>query len=201
MTSPPASPGHQPPVATSPEAPTSSRAGEPAVTWTQVVVTLLTALVVFGLAGVLGAVMWARTTTTPTFVVRDGGIGLDAVGFTAAFNAEAGFLLIASALATVVGVVVATLFRRHGVVTVLAVVVGSGWGCWGMYAVGTALGPAPVAEQAATAAPGARLAGPLEVAASGVFFSWPIGALTGALVVLWLAAPSPKPRRGGLSVG
>lgn len=149
-------------------------------------------LLSFGVTGAVGAWLWAVTTQTPIYVVQRGGVSVDAVGYAAAFNADAGFLLVAAVLSFAAGAVLAVVFRHGGVVTVLSVFLGSLLGLWGMHALGTALGPAPVVEQAADAEPGDSLSAPLEVQASGVFFAWPIGALAGAFLVLWLLTPRPK---------
>jgi hypothetical protein len=62
------------------------------------------------------------------------------------------------------------------------------------YAVGYALGPGPLSARLAAASPGERVPAPLSIQATGVYLSWPVGAMAG----LWLAAlRRPSPPSGG----
>lgn len=166
---------------------------EPGIGWKRGLRTLTAACLLFVGVGLLGALIWSRVTNSPGYRLINGRPALDELALGESFNADGTFLLVAGALGLVAGAVTAALFARHGVVTVLSVVAGAALACLTMNQLGTMWGPAPLAEQAAEAGPGAVLPSPLAVEAAGVFFSWPIGALAGAFVSLLVFAPRPKP--------
>jgi hypothetical protein len=170
------------------------------ITWRQAASTLTSTLFVFVLAGAVGAWVWAATTSTPAYRVRSEGVLLEAAGYPAFFDADAGFFVIGLAVAIVTGAALAAVFYRSGIVTVLAVLLGSALACWTMKYLGITLGPDPVADQVATAQAGDLLSSPLGVRASGVLFAWPIGALVGGFAA-FLLFDRPKPQSAEPPVG
>lgn len=155
----------------------------------------------FLLGATICAVVWAAVVEPPTypgdlpmFAGRPipTGEGLDRT-----FNIDATFFLTAGAGAVLLGALSAALFRAYGVVTVLAVLVGSVLASLTMRHLGIGLGPEALTAQARGAGAHATLLSPLRVQATGVYFAWPIGALAGAMAVLWALAPaSPAPATG-----
>lgn len=159
------------------------------------VVTFATTVALFLLGGVVCAVIWSSVVEPPTYPAAlpmfagrpvPNGEGLDRT-----FNIDATFLLTAGAGAVVLGVVSAAVFRAYGVVTVVAVLVGSGVAYVTMRHLGMGLGPETLAAQSRGAGAPATLLEPLRVQATGVYFAWPIGALAGAMATLWALAPAP----------
>lgn len=171
------------------------------MTGPQAVVTFATTVGLFLLGGAVCAVVWAAVVEPPTYPASlptlAGEPVPDGRGLRRTFNVDATFLLTASAGALVLGLLCATIFRRHGVVTVLSVLAGSGAAYLTMRYLGFGLGPETLAAQAAQAAQArgaggdASLLAPLRVQATGVYFAWPIGALAGAMAALWALAPRP----------
>jgi hypothetical protein len=95
-------------------------------------------------------------------------------------------------LGLAVGSALAWLLRYTGGVLVLGVGVGAGLAAAESYALGLWWGPEPSDGMER----GALLSGGMVVHVPGVFLSWPIGALLGLLLVVWLAD-----RAGDLAAG
>ncbi len=168
------------------------------MTWPQGVVTLATTVGLFLVGGAVCAVVWAAVVEPPTYPASlptlAGEPVPDGRGLRRTFNVDATFLLTAAAGAFLLGLLCATIFRRHGVVTVLSVLAGSGAAYLTMRYLGFGLGPETLAAQAAQArgaGADATLLAPLRVQATGVYFAWPIGGLAGAMAALWALAPRP----------
>lgn len=172
-------------------------ADESPVTWAQSVVVLAATVGLFLVGGVVGAVIWASVAEPPTYPVDlpmfAGHPVPDGEGLDRTFNIEATFLLTAGGCSVVLGALSAVLFRAYGVVTVLSVLVGSVAAYVTMRSLGLGLGPEALAAQARGAGANATLLEPLHVQATGVYFAWPIGALAGAMAVLWALAPTQHP--------
>ncbi len=182
----------------SPYAPAGRPAGppaEPPVTWVQGVVTFAVTLALFLVGGVVCAAVWAAVVDPPTYSARlpmfAGQPVPNLEGLNRTFNIDGTFLLIAGIAAVVLGLLCGVLFRSNGVVTVLAVLVGSGVGYVTMRHLGIGFGPEALAAQARGAGSHAILLAPLQVQATGVYFAWPVGALAGVMAALWALAPFP----------
>jgi len=170
---------------------------EPPVTWVQGVVTFAVTLALFLVGGAVCAVVWAGVVEPPTYSARLPMFAGEPVpnleGLDRTFNIDATFLLTAGAAAVLLGALCGVLFRCYGVVTVLAVLAGSGVGYLTMRHLGVGLGPEALAAQARGAGAQATLLAPLRVQATGVYFAWPVGALAGVMAALWALAPQPPP--------
>jgi UPF0716 family protein affecting phage T7 exclusion len=173
---------------------------EPPVTRAQGVVTFAVTLALFLVGGAVCAAVWAAVVEPPTFSPRLPMFAGEPVpnveGLDRTFNIDATFLLTAGAGAVVLGALCGALFRSYGVVTVLAVLAGSGVGYLTMRHLGIGLGPEALAAQARGAGAHAALLAPLRVQATGVYFAWPIGALAGVMAALWALAPDPQFTQG-----
>jgi hypothetical protein len=176
-------------------APTPHPPAEPPVTWAQGVVTFGVTLALFLVGGAVCAAVWAAVVEPPTYSARlptfAGQPVPNVEGLERTFNIDATFLLTAGVAAVVLGVLCGALFRSYGVVTVLAVLVGSGVGYLTMRHLGIGLGPEALVAQARGAGAHATLLAPLHVQATGVYFAWPVGALAGVMAALWALAPDP----------
>ena len=168
---------------------------EPPVTRVQGLVTFVVTLALFLIGGAVCAAVWAAVVDPPTYSARlpmfAGQPVPNLEGLNRTFNIDATFLLTAGVGAVVLGVLCGVLFRSYGVVTVLAVLVGSGVGYLTMRHLGIGLGPEALAAQARGAGTHGVLLAPLRVQATGVYFAWPIGALAGVMAALWALAPLP----------
>jgi hypothetical protein len=169
---------------------------DPPLTWAQAVVTVAATLGLFLLGGVVCAVVWAAVVEPPTYSANPPVFAGQPVpngeGLERTFNIEATFLLTAGTAAVVLGALAGIAFRANGVVTVLAVLAGSVAGYVTMRYLGTGLGPEALAAQARGAGAHATLLEPLRIHATGVYFAWPIGALSGVMAALWAFAPEPS---------
>jgi hypothetical protein len=152
------------------------------------------------LAGVVGGAVWAwwadppRTSDAPSVDIE--------LLLGRQFAVDGSYAITGVLLGLAVGCVLAWALRRTGWLLVVGVGVGGGLAALVSYALGLWWGPEPSdgAER------GALLSGGMAVHVPGVFLSWPIGALLGLLVVVWLAdragdaaagpaLPEPRPAR------
>ncbi|MGH3365895.1 MAG: hypothetical protein ACRDOY_01690 [Nocardioidaceae bacterium] len=174
---------------------------EPRVTWGQTVLTLASTAGLFLVGGTVCAAVWAAVVDPPTYPgtlpMFAGRAVPDAQGMYRTFNVDATFLLVALVGALALGIACGAIFRRYGVLTVLAVLLGSALGYLTMRHFGMGLGPEALVAQARGAGAQTTLLGPLRVQATGVYFAWPIGALVGAMASLWAFAPAAKALPGG----
>jgi hypothetical protein len=169
----------------------------------QAALPVVITLAVFIVAGLAAGWLWALVTPTPTFALTrplpdplpTGAIPTDY------FDADAWFLLIGVAAGLVCGFVCAARFRSRELVTLVAVVVGGGLASFLSWWVGTTIGPAPIAEQAATAGVGDVLELPLGVGATGAFFACPIAAVAGLVLALSLSPAAATAHRAKPTIG
>ncbi len=154
------------------------------------VVAVVVTVGVFGLAGAAAARVWAGQTQVAHYKVTPSGAFLDETQLGLQFGADGWFFVTGLVGGLVVGGVLAGVFRRHGIVAVLAVLGGAALASYLSYRLGPAFGPGPLKPRLASAHVGDLVSAPIEVTATGVVFSWPIGAMLGALItqsVLWRA--------------
>lgn len=169
-------------------------AAEPPVTWGNTARTALVSLLVFSVAGVLGAVVWARVTDLATYPVTQ---QLPeplppGVIVSANFASDMSFLVIAAVGGLACSILCTALFRRQGLVLLASVVGGAALASYLTYAIGAALGPEPLAAQAAAATVGDTLTSPLQVSATAVLLVWPLAAVIGLMLTVALVTPVPE---------
>ena len=151
-------------------------------------VAVLVTVGVFALSGCAAAPIWAGLTDIAHYQVTSKGAFLDESQLGLQFDADGWFFVTGLVGGLVVGSVLAGAFRRHGVVAVLAVLTGASLASYLSYHLGPGFGPGPLGPRLASAQVGDLVSAPIKVTASGVVFSWPIGAMLGALVaqsILW----------------
>lgn len=144
---------------------------------------MLLVLVVFTVAGALAGVVWEWLWTPPSGVAVGGEFLLDGDGLRADFSGTALYVLLASVMGLLVGVLVAVRTDRDELLVLAAVTVGSVLAAWLMLRVGLALDPpdpGPLAREAPDYTP---LPAQLEVAGRSPFVAFPVGALVGLIVV------------------
>lgn len=167
---------------------------EPPITWAAAARTAAVTLVVFAVAGTAGGWVWATLTNPPTYEVTAAlpdPLPVDAL-VTANFDSDAMFLLIAAVGGLLGAVVCTALFRTRGLVLLASVLAGSMLASYLTEVTGTALGPAPLPEQAAAASVGDVLTYPIEVNATAVLLVWPIAAVIGLMLAVSLLTPVPE---------
>jgi hypothetical protein len=167
---------------------------EPPITWAGAGRTAGVTLLVFVLAGVLGGAIWVWVTDLPTYdVTRELPQPLPPGSVVGAnFASDMSFLVIAAVGGLVCSLVCTTLFRRQGLVLLASVFGGALAASYLTLRTGTALGPPPLAEQAATAGPGDVLTYPLQVSATAVLVIWPLAAVIGVMLGVSLLTPVPN---------
>lgn len=147
--------------------------------------------VVFVVLGAFAGWVWSQVAAPPEYLLyrRDYAYYASEAEFTRAFDTDIAFAVTGAVGALLGGLIVGWCFWRLGwAVTVLAglAALGAAVVAWRL---GIVLGPPSVADSAAAAQPGDTFAGPLELGARSVMLTWPIVALIGVMVSVWLRAP------------
>jgi len=154
------------------------------------------------LSGAAGGLVWRSVTRTPSYQVTRDGAYLDESGLATVFNADGWFLVVGLVGGLMLGWVVATAYPDHGWRLVVGLLAVSAVACVTAYTVGRSLGPPDLGPRLEAASAGERILAPLRVRASGVYLSWPVGAMAGVLFASFMrrrSAPSPGPPRDGMS--
>lgn len=136
--------------------------------------------------GLVGGVLWWLLTEPAMFEVGEQGtLGMGEVELADRFSATGWFTVLAVVFGVLSGGALTWWRNRDPILTAVLLVVGSALGTLVMAGVGALLGPADPETVAATARPGSLVPAALEVGAGVVYLVWTIGALAGALMVLW----------------
>ena len=152
----------------------------------------LVVLAGFAGAGTVGGVVWEWLWTPPVGVVVDGTWVLAGEAARQEFTATGGYVLIGTVLGLLLGAASAWWYVGRETTMLAAVVVGSVVAGALMSLTGALLGP-PDPRPLATGRPdGARLEADLRVTGVAAHASFPLGAVTGVVAVLFLTSP----RRG-----
>lgn len=181
-----------------PEAPADTSASPTPSAPTSAPRSLVTdALIVFGwfaVAGVIGALVWWQATPLPKVRKTAEGAVYDNNALVSQVGIDGWFFVIALVLGLVSGVVLLAWRSRNPVLMVLLVALGAGLASWLMIHLGLALGPGEETAALSGAPNGTRVSMQLDLHATGVAWIWPIAALLGALVQLWvLRKPDGEP--------
>jgi hypothetical protein len=146
-----------------------------------VVRAILVPVLTMALAGVVGGAVWAWWADPPR--ASDAASVDVELLLGRQFAVDGRYAITGVLLGLAVGGVLAWVLRHSGWLLVVGVGVGGGLAALESYALGLWWGPEPSdgAER------GALLSGGIAVHVPGVFLSWPIGALLGLLLVVWLA--------------
>jgi hypothetical protein len=142
---------------------------------------VLVPVLVLALAGVAGGAVWAWWADPPR--TSDAASVDVELLLGRQFDVDGRYAITGVLLGLAVGSALAWALRATGWLLVVGVGVGGGLAALDSYALGLWWGPEPSdgAERAAL------LSGGMVVHVPGVFLSWPIGALLGLLLVVWLA--------------
>jgi hypothetical protein len=149
-------------------------------------VQLVLGVVLLAGIGALAGVVWDWVWTPAVGVAVDHAwVAEDEAGLRGQFSSTGWFVVVASGAGLLGGVVVALLWDRIPLLTLLAVVVGSVAGTWLMLQVGAALGPPDPEHLALAAKDGTHLRARLEVSGRSPWIALPVGALLGLLLVFF----------------
>jgi hypothetical protein len=154
-----------------PAAPTAERRDLP---WRFAVAVLSAYVVVAALSGVL----WERLWSPPAqFVEQHQLFYVDYAALRRVFDGTGLYVIVAALASALVALVVCVITRRHELLTLGLVIVGSVLAAFVMREVGYALGPPDPAIAAKTAADGTRLDDQLRVTGLTPLLVWPMASL------------------------
>jgi len=151
-------------------------------------VDALVVIVWFAVAGALGAVVWWQVTTLPK-LTRAGDSASQAPDQLAnQVGIDGWFFVVALAGGLLSGIVLLAWRRRDPLLMIFLVALGGGLAAWLMVRAGLALGPSPELAALRDLADGAKVSMQLKLHAPGIALVWPIAALLGAVLQLWVLA-------------
>jgi hypothetical protein len=167
---------------------------DPPVDRDAVVRDVLVVLASFLVAGVVVGVLWPQLVEPVTVTRTDLGLQTGEVPLAHQFDQDAWYALLGGGVALLLGVALTRWRRAHETATLVAVVLGALLAAAVASLLGTAIGPEPAEVVLADAEIGDSAPDEVRVTAEAAYLAWPLGAVLGAVVVLW--APS-----GGSSGG
>lgn len=135
--------------------------------------------------------LWERWWTPPEGLVYDGQWGLPSSQQPRVFDGTGSYVLLGLVAGLVLAVVLALVLAHHELAVLAGVLVGSCLAAYVMAVVGQALGPADPATLAADAPDMTPLPGELQINGRSPWLAFPLGSMTGVLVV-WLCFSRPR---------
>jgi hypothetical protein len=152
------------------------------------VVDAVVVLVWFAMAGVVGGVVWWQVTSLPK-ITRAGDSASQAPDqLVNQVGIDGWFFVVALAGGLLSGIVLLAWRRRDPLLMILLVALGGGLAAWVTVRTGLALGPSPELAALRDLAEGDKVSMQLKLHAPGIALVWPIAALVGALLQLWVLA-------------
>ena len=140
----------------------------------------------FAMAGVLGALVWWQVTELPKVTKSGDSASLAPEELVKQVAVDGWFFVIAAVGGLLSGVVLLLWRRRDALSMIVLVAVGGGLAAWLMIHVGLALGPGPELAALRELPEGGQAAVRLKLNAPGMAWVWPISAVLGALMDLWI---------------
>ncbi len=140
----------------------------------------------FVVAGLLGAVVWWQVTPLPVATRTGDAASLNPDQLTKEVGIDGWFAVIALVAALVSGVVLMAWRRRDPLLMVVLIALGGGLAAYLMVTLGQALGPGDEVAALKKLPDGGTAPLQLALKAPGVALLWPIAALFGALVQVWV---------------
>jgi hypothetical protein len=157
--------------------------------------SLLFALAVvigYVVVGVVAGVIWEWLWTPPTQVVQQHQLFYTDYGsLRQVFTGTGLYALVGAVASALVAATVGFLTRRHELLVLAAVTLGSLLAAWAMHAVGVALGPPDAATIAKTAADGTHVSAELVVNGKSPYLVWPMVSLF-VLALVFFAWPGGR---------
>jgi hypothetical protein len=156
-------------------------------------VDALVVAVWFAVAGAVGAVVWWQVTTLPKLTRAGDSASQAADQLSVQVGIDAWFFVVAAVGGLLSGIVLLWWRRRDPLLMVILVALGAGLASWVMVRAGLTLGPAPELATLRGLKEGDEVSMQLKLHASGLVWIWPVAALLGALLQMWVLA---KPADG-----
>ncbi len=147
----------------------------------------------FLLAGLIGALIWWQVTPLAEYTRTSNNGILDEQQLGKQFATDGWFFTIAIAGGLLSGVALALWRHRDPILTVGLLAIGGVFATFVMMKTGLLLGPADPGTVLKTVAVGAKVPLQLKTSAGTVWIAWSMGAMFGALGVLWLVPDRPRP--------
>jgi len=141
----------------------------------------------FGVAAVIGAVIWWQVTPLAAYTRTSDNATMDEAQLAKQFGTDGWFWVVGSAAGLISGLVLVLLRRRNPILMVLLVTVGGAFATAVMLQLGLLLGPSDPSSVLAHTPVGDKVPLQLKPDAHGVWFAWSISALFGAILALWIS--------------
>jgi hypothetical protein len=142
----------------------------------------------FAVAGLVGALVWWQVTTLPT-LTRTGDSASQAPNqLVGQVGIDGWYFVVAAVAGLVSGIVLMWWRRRDPLLMVILLALGGGLAAWLMMRAGLVLGPEPELTALRDLKEGAEVSMQLKLHAPGMVWIWPIAAVLGALLQLWVLA-------------
>jgi hypothetical protein len=139
----------------------------------------------FVVAGILGAVVWWQLTPLAEFTrTVDNGV-MDEQQLAKQVATDGWFVVISAIGGLVSGIALLSWRRRDPVLMVVLLALGGGLATWVMLQAGLALGPPDPSGVLPHAKTGAKIPIRLDPTATGIYVTWSVTALLGAIGVIW----------------
>jgi hypothetical protein len=166
-----------------------------------VVIDVGIVLVWFAVVGVVGGWIWAHVTPLPQVTKTGANATVAAEELVKQVGMDGWFFVIAGVGGLLSGIVLVWWRDRDPLLTVALLAVGGGLASWLMIHAGKAFGPADDVEALRTLPDGSKVSEQLVLHAPGVAWVWPIAAVFGALLFLWVLAKPGEPDGGTDTLG
>jgi hypothetical protein len=154
-------------------------------------------VVAYLVAGAVAGVVWEWLWTPPTQVVQQHQLFYTDYGsLRQVFTGTGLYALVAAVTAALLALATGLLTRRHELLVLAAVTLGSLGAAWTMHVVGVALGPPDPAVIAKTAADGTHVSAQLVVNGKSPYLVWPMVSLF-VLALVFFAWPGGRARHRG----
>jgi hypothetical protein len=150
----------------------------------------------FAVVAVLGALVWWQVTPLAEYTRTTTNAQMDESQLGTQVAADGWFFVIGVVGGLLSGIALLLLLRRDPVATVVLVTLGGLLASWLVLRLGLWFGPASPKDVLPHVAVGHKVPVQLKTSAAGVDFSWPLGALLGALGVLWGSEDRRSPGAG-----
>ncbi|MGZ4450010.1 MAG: hypothetical protein ACXVW4_09475 [Nocardioides sp.] len=151
----------------------------------QVAVQVVGILAVFAAAGALAGVVWEWLWSPPSGVVVHHQWFQDEAGLRGDFSGTGLYVVVAAVAGLLAAGVVAVVFDRLELLTLVLVLVSAALAGGLMHRVGVALGPADPHHLATTARDGTKLPARLSVSGDSPYRAFPGGAMVGLVIVFF----------------
>lgn len=139
----------------------------------------------FAVAGVLGALIWWQLTPLAEFTrTVDNGV-MDEQQLAKQVGTDGWFVVVSAVGGLISGIALLSWRRRDPLLMVVLVALGGGLATWVMLKAGLAFGPPDPDTVLKHAKTGAKIPVQLDPTTTGIYVTWSVAALIGAVGVIW----------------